>query len=226
MWPFPPIQNERVLLYITTQEILCAWINSRKDKQLVLKKYLKLPLHTIHPAAIAKELKPFISANNLSHSLLSISLAAPLLHEEFIRLPHASPLPRDFVMAPLEKMLWDYRYLHTLDDGYHLFYVCGISLPELFSYQLLAHAMNLRITTITSVYASLAQAYRALYGPAFRRSQMAIDMITNKYQLQNSISTDTIARLLYISPELQVNVLQDKVALLSMIGLCYQESET
>jgi hypothetical protein len=153
-----------------------------------------------------------------------MAIEAPLIHEQLIRLPHASPGPADFKTPLLKKMVWDYRYLHALEDnGQHLFYVCGIQRPTLFAYQLLAHTSNLHLASMTSSYMALLQAYRAIFGPSFRSSQLALDMIKHHYQLQNVLSADSIARLLHLSKPL--NLAEHKGSLLTMIGLHYSERE-
>ena len=120
-------------------------------------------------------------------------------------------------------MIWDYRYLHMLDDGKYLFYVSGIKYADLFSYQLIAHALELNLLSITSAYMALLHAYRALFGPAYRESQLALDIIKTHYKIKGrSLSADSIARLIHIHPNITIDVDKEKVSLLTMIGLYYQ----
>lgn len=131
----------------------------------------------------------------------------------------------DFAMPELKKLIWDYRYIHTFDDGNHLFYLCGISQPTLFAHQLAVYKAQCNLATITSSYMALVQAYRALFGPTFRQTHMALEMIKHEYKIQQSMSSDSIARLLPIAPSVTIDLALHKEALLEMIGLCYQERE-
>ncbi len=57
---------------------------------------------------------------------------------------------------------------------------------------------------------ALIQAYRMLFGHAFRKSQLALDLITHNYALEKSISIDSVARLLKISPALNLDMQEHK----------------
>ena len=226
MWPLPKVRDEFIAVSIDSSQISCAWITSSKKYPAILNAYSTYSLDMFNSNAIEQHLNTFVKKHNLIHSHISIALTGPHIHEQLVRLPFATPAAHDFASPALAKMLWDYRYLHGIDDNQYLFYVCGISRPILFAHQLLAYKTALNLTAITSSYMALLQSYRALFGPAFRQSHMALDMIRTDYKIENAMNSDSIARLLHIKPQVSLNISKEKISLLTLIGLYYQERNT
>ena len=225
MWPLPTIRNEQITIAISPTHIALGWINSSAKYPLILNAYQSQLVEVASAMVINQHVQHFVKKYDLKHSRVRIAIAAPLIFEQFIRLSKASPSASDFAIPALKKMVWDFRYIHTLDTGDHLFYVCGINRADLFAQQLLAHACSGYLSTVTSFYMALAQAYRALFGPAFRQSHMALDMLKHNYSLHDCMSTDSVARLLQVAPAANITIGDHKESLLAMIGLCYQERE-
>ena len=223
MWPLPPIRDEYIAVSISPTYIACAWLKSSKKHPLILNAYSHFPIDTPSSVSIEQTINQFVSHSNIQHSILGIAITAPYIHEQLVRLSHATPSVKDFACPTLSKMLWDYRYLHALDDNQHLFYVCGITRPTVFTYQLLSYKTKLNLTRLTSSYMALLYAYRTLFGPAFRQSQMALDMVRTDYQIENALSLDSIARLLHIPAHVSIDLSHEKIPLLTIIGLYNQE---
>jgi hypothetical protein len=222
MWPLPKIQYEQVCLTIDASNATLAWLTESSQKQCTLKAYTTIAWDKSNHI-LAKELYYFVQKNRLQNALMNIALATPLIHEQLVRLSTASPQVGQLGSSMLKRMLWDYRYLHTLDDGQSLFYVCGITRHILFFYLLLAQQSNLHLMNITSGYMALINMYAKIYGPAFRRSQLALDLLAHDYQLEKSITLDSIARLLYVDPALTIDIDEQKIPLITTIGLFNQE---
>lgn len=223
MWPLPPIRDEYIAVSINPTYIACAWLKTSKKHPLILNAYSHFPIDLPSSIIVEQTIKQFVSQYNIHYSSLGIAVAAPDIHEQLIRLSHATPSIKDFANSTLAKMLWDYRYLHSLDDNQHLFYVCGIARSTMFTYELISHKSELHLTSLTSSYMALLYAYRTLFGPAFRQSQMALDMIRTDYKIEDALSTDSIARLLHIPAHISIDVAIEKVPLLTIIGLYNQE---
>lgn len=222
MWPLPKIQYEQICIVLDACHATCGWITQSSKKQLTLKAYKIIAWEKSTPI-LTKELNDFVQQYQLHNALLTCAVSNPLIHEQLIRVSTASPAAHELAHPLLKKILWDYRYLHTLDDGQSLFYVCGISRPLLFSHHLLAQQTMLHLMNITSGYMALISAYARLFGTAFRRSQLAIDLLAHDYQLEKSMNVDSIARLLHIDPAVTLDMHEQKVSLLTMIGLLNQE---
>lgn len=223
MWPLPPIRDEYVAVSINPTYVTCAWLKTSKKYPLILNAYSHFPIDTSSSLTIEHAINQFVSRYNVQHSSLGIAIAAPDIHEQLVRLFHATPSAKDFASPILAKMLWDYRYLHSLEDNQHLFYVCGITRPMVFTYQLLSYKAKLHLTSLTSSYMALLYAYKTPFGPAFRQSQMALDMLRTDYKIENAMSLDSIARLLHIPSHISLDISLEKVPLLTIIGLYNQE---
>jgi hypothetical protein len=190
MWPLPKIQYEQICLTIDSSNATFGWITQSK-KQPTLKAYKTIAWEKSNHI-LTHALDNFVQEHQLHNALLAVALANPLIHEQLVRVSTASPSAHELASGQLKRMLWDYRYLHTLDDGQSLFYVCGIARPLLFSHQLIAQQTALHLLNMTSGYMALINAYAKIFSAAFRQSQLALDLLAHEYQLEKSISVDSI----------------------------------
>lgn len=219
MWPLMPLNNKHIVLVMQANTIICGIIERSKKQQLRLEAYERIEYPCATAYLKASFLRPFISTHKLSYCFASIALEEPFIIEHLTPMIKASPSRHEFSSPALKKLLWDYRYLHATDDGTHLFYVCGIKPDLFFTLRLLTYQLNLNLITVTSSYMTRIHAYQSLFGSAFRLSQLGVDLQKTNYALDKSISSDSLTRLLYISPLLNLNHVQEKASLLSMIGL-------
>ena len=222
MWPLPSLTNEYIALVMNPTSLTCGWITDSKKQIPTLKAYTTYDCTTI---TTTQALAQFIQTHGLNYSRIGIAINTEHIHEQLVRLSQASPQPHTFISEKLKAMIWDYRYLFALDDGQHLFYLCALPRSFLFSKQLLAATMNLQLTTLTSGYMALINTYRTLFGSAFRNSTLALDMLGFNYKLEDSIKTESLLRLMHISPSLSLDLVHEKLPLVTMIGLYYQERE-
>lgn len=220
MWPQPPLRNNVVSIIITPNSIHCGWITAHKKEYLYLAAYEVHQVECTTIPAIRHHITHFVEQYHLQHSFCMVALNAPLMHEEFVRLSKASPSPGDFSHKSLYQLLWDFHYLYGLDDGSHLFYVRGIKKSVLFEYELLAKQTDLILTAVTSQYAAQLNAYAYVYGPAFRQSQRALDLIKYEYKISQSIKKETLSQLLKINPALDQTILEPSIQA-AMIGMYY-----
>lgn len=225
MWPAPPIRDDIISVIISANQLHCGWLQFDKKKGLELSAFKEYPLEYTHQLTIYHHLKKFINEYNLANSFLSVVLSSPLMHEEFVRLSKASPQPLDFQLKHFQTLLWNYQYLHALDDGNHLFYVNGIKKTTHFEYQLLAHKTKLKLIAFTSAYAAQLAAYVRLQGKTFRYTKLSLDLERVEYNIADCLNRDAIARMLYINsqPRDQNPTLP---ILAAMIGSYYMESRT
>lgn len=222
MWPLPAIRDDVVSVIISPTQMHCGWLSFDTKKGLRLIAFKSYSLEYAHQIAVCNHINTFITQHQLGNAFLSIALASPLIHEEFIRLSKASPRPHDFNTKQLQQLLWDYQYLHALDDGNHLFYLKGIKKPLFFEYQLVAHQTNLKLVAFTSSYAAQLTTYKQLYGKAFRQSQLALDLAKHNYHIAAFLTSDNIARMIQINPAAST-VSNNKEIIAAMIGAYYSE---
>lgn len=236
MWPLPKIRNEWVSISYTPQEIICSWIRRAQQKPAPyeLAAYQRIPLNNLeltsliphNTTLLTKSIRSFLKTHTLEHAYISCSLSGPILFEEIMDMPTASPNPSDFsshlrtdtTYPALKKMNWDYQYLYPKDETHYSFYVCGLQRHHLFQYQLLAIAADMNMVVMTSEKLALLRLYKQIYGIAFRNSQLARDMITHDNNIAHFFTPDIIQRTLYIAPGLQ-HATTDGAHLSTLLGL-------
>ncbi len=228
MWPLAPIKNELVTITLSPQYITCSWIQPHnKRTPFALAAYQKTALDHLeleqsiifNPTKIQQYINNFLEQYNLNNAFVACSCAGPGIREKIITLNIASPKPKDLTSAGLKKIMWDYRYLHPVHNNQFAFYVCGISRELLFQYKLLAIALGINLTTITTEFMALLHLYKYLYGNAFRYSQLAIDMQKHNNKLEKNFTHETIRRMLHISSDITLDLYQEAPFLLKSLGL-------
>lgn len=221
MWPKSPQTHNLVALIVGPHSFSCALLVRGNQGTLLLAAHKSQPLEHVTAATIRSHLKQFVDQHQLAHSFFSIALAPPLIHEELIRLSTASPGITDFHQSSFGQLLWDYQYLHGLDDGNHVFYVRGIKKSVLFEYELLARHTELVLTMVTSTYQAQLDAYARIYGKSFRHSQRALDLIKHNYNISESLNTQTVSQLLKMSSAIAPHTV-DIGTQATLIGIYYQ----
>lgn len=214
---------EYITIVTNLRESTCGILRQEKNERPTLIAYEHIPATHGFAGTSLHQLTDWIKTHARPHSFALCALQSPSVHESFIRHPHATISDAECTIPALRKMVWDYRYLHALEDHYHLFYRCGIPSWTLFETELLCAHAGTPSRAITSAYMALLQAYKALYGKAFRRSQLAQDMMRSNYQLEARITPSNISRLVHIAPRLSLDVEREKMSVLSMIGLWYMQ---
>lgn len=222
MWPAPPIREDVVSVIINAHHLHCGWLQHDEKKGLYLSAFDSYAHEHATHLSIHRHLEQFINTYQLTNSFLTIALSSPLIYQEFVCLSKASPLLADFQMKQLHPLLWDYQYLHALDDGNHLFYLKGIKKSAFFEYHLLAHICQLKLITLTSTYAAQLAAYAQLHGKAFRQSKLSLDLAKHTYNIAACFDRDALARMLHITAQARTAINFQEV-LTAMIGSYYTE---
>ncbi len=104
----------------------------------------------------------------------------------------------------------------------HYFYICSITKPLLFQYQLLGITTQLPLQTITTQGLALLRAYRFIFGSAFRPAQLAMALTTCDTTIEQLLSRDDLGRLC-ILPSAQSISDADIIPLLTSCGLFANE---
>lgn len=225
MWAVPPIREDVIAVIITTNHLQCGWLHLDVKKRLRLSAFAVYPLENASYLSIHNHLDHFKKAHNLTHSFLTIAADKPIVHQELARLSKASASHADFQSKQLQNLLWSYHYLHACDNGNHLFYINGIKKPTLFEYQLLAQSLQLKLITVTSLYAAQLAAYTHFQGKAFRHTKLCLDLEKNQYNVAACLDRDAIARMLSMGS--YAHTIQEYPdALIGMIGSFYSESRS
>jgi len=219
MWPLVPIQDKQVHVIIQPDAIICGLIQSSKKYRRILTAFQRISCNSSTFCSRAQVIKHFVARHKLTHAFLSIALEPPFIIEQLVPLSKSSVNQEELSNPTLKKLIWDYRYLHATDNGNHLFYICGVPAHTLVGMQIISKKTDLHLIAVTSMRMTLMHAYKALFGPAFRRAQLAVDLQRTNYDLHTSISNDSVSRLVHIPTSCTVDRVQEKQSLLGMVGL-------
>jgi hypothetical protein len=201
MWPMPALAHKFVSIIFIPDVVICYWLEkTEKNKQLVVRAYKQYPLGNLeltnlilfNPTVIKKHITSFLSEHNLQDAFVAFALHGPAVHEEFVTLPTSTPHRNDFTIPNSSHLLWEYRYVYPSDDGQFVFYVYSVPRFVVLQYELLAVAAQCNLITMTTQTMALLSAYEHMFGSAFRRSQLAIDMMQCNNNIGDLITADAV----------------------------------
>jgi hypothetical protein len=209
MWPLPALKHEFVTISFSPNSITCSWVQKTKTgaASLVLrahKRYVlnNLELHHLipfNPTIIKKYITSFLCEHDLSDAFIAFCLQGLGITEHFIAMPTSTPHRTDFAIANTSSVQWEYRYLYPNHDGQYVFYAYAVPRALILQYQLLAMSMQCNLIAITTQTAALLDAYKNIFGIAFRKSQLAIDMMRYENNIHAFISDDAVRRMVSLS---------------------------
>ena len=126
-------------------------------------------------------------------------------------------------MPELQTLSWDSVYLCPSQKSGFDFFVCGMKPEHLFAYQLFAFSCNLNLTTITTGHLAHLHLYKTVRGNRFRQSQLSLDLLAKRYDMGLLVTQQTVEDLLYIDPELNVDLKSEYKFLGTTLGLFLSE---
>lgn len=159
----------------------------------------------------------FIRKHHVAQAYATCALTGPNIFEGIIAHQTANPSAQDFSIARSNKHVWDYQFLYSHDNGSSMFYVCGIPHTLLLQYRLLAAALDLRISRITTRRMALLHAYEYAQGAAYRPAQLALDMMRHNNMIEELFTRDLFHRMVQVEPEL---ITASPQAIPSMLTAC------
>lgn len=210
MWPIPAFAHKFVSVSFTSDALVCCWIEKTKHgtAPLIVRAYKSYPLHNLeleqlilfNPTTIKKHISSFLQTYDLSDAFVAFALHGPVVMEQFIAMPTSTPHRNDFnIPSTARNVVWEYRYLYPNDDGQFVFYVYSVPRFVVLQYKLLAIAAQCNLITMTTQTMALLSAYQHFFGSAFRRSQLAVDMMRCNNNIGEIITADALRRMVNMS---------------------------
>ncbi len=203
MWPLPPIKDDIVAIVVEDTALHCGWLIPSSKQEINLKALQTYPLSSANSTSVRRHLTEFVNRHQLAGAFFSAALSTPLVHEEFITLTKASATPADLINPALARLLWEYQYLHPLENGNHIFYVHGLKKSTLAEYQILARHVGLSFTGVTSAGLAHLQAYALAQGTQVRRAQLALDLARAHYQIDHCYAPALLMRFIKLTQALE-----------------------
>ena len=231
MWPIPALDQDLCTVSFSPDSVTCSWIQ-KTDKgvsPLVLRAYKRYPLDNLelehltlfNPTTIKKHITSFLAEHNKTDAFIAFSLDGPAIIEQCVALPTSTPHRADFGIANSSSIAWDYRYLYPNDHGQFVFYLYTVPRSLILQYQLLAVVAQCNLITITTTSMALLTTYQHVFGTAFRRSQLAVDMMRHHNNIDALVSADILKRMVQIPTTI---VLQDERShIAAACGLFFDE---
>ena len=204
MWPIPALEQKFVTVLFSPEAVVCSWIEADHGvNALTLRAYKRYPLNNLelthltlfNPVLIKKYISSFLQQHNLVNAFVIFILHGPSLVEQFIAMPTSTPHRADFGIANNASVLWEYRYVYSNDQGQYVFYVYSVPQSLILQYKLLAIATQCNLITITTQTMALLSAYKNIFGAAYRRSQLAVDMMRCNNNVIEIITADALRRM-------------------------------
>lgn len=213
MWPIPALNQKIVSVFFSPDALVCSWIEKidHGSAPLIMRAYKRYSLDNLeltnlilfNPTIIKKYISSFLREHNLEDAFIAFILQGPNIAEKFVAMPTSTPELTDFgITNNARSLLWEYRYLYANDEGQSVFYVYKVPRSLVLQYQLLAIALQCNLITITTHTMALLSAYQNIFGTAFRRSQLAVDMMRCDNNIADLITVDTLNRMVSVSSKI------------------------
>lgn len=152
---------------------------------------------------------------------VACALIGPSIDEQIIAVATAHPTPDQLPLQAAAHIEWQYTYLYSYDMA-HYFYLCSMTKPLLFQYQLMSIRAQIPLQTITTQTVALLNAYRAIFGAAFRPAQLAVALATCDTTIEQLFSRDDLGRLCALDSSIPLTE-ADSIPLLASCGLFASE---
>ena len=214
MWPIFPLVHKLAHTFVsvsfTPEALVCCWIEKTKHgtAPLIVRAYKQYSLTNLeleqliifNPTIIKTYITSFLQTYKLSDAFVAFVVQGPLVKEQFVAMPTSTPHRTDFIVSEkTQNLLWEYRYVYPTDDGQFMFYVYSVPRFLLLQYELLAIAAQCNLIIMTTQTMGLLSVYQHLFGTAFRRSQLGVDMMRCNNKLGEIITIDALRRMVNIS---------------------------
>lgn len=227
MWPIPTLDNDVVSVFFSQNNLVCCWIEKAQEKvaPLILRAYKRYPLDNLelhklilfNLTIIKQHIVSFLKEHGIQNAFITFCLDGSGVEEKFVAMPTSTPHRSDFGIAQSSTIQWEYRYLYPNDHGQYVFYVYVVPRSLILQYQLLAIATYCNLIVITTKHMALLSSYKNIFGTAFRRSQLAVDMMSCNNNIDDLISIDAIRRMVKV-PSV-INILEERPFIAVACGL-------
>lgn len=224
----PPLHSELVSIIFQPHQLTLSQIQaSHKKVQLDLCAYQQISLNDLelekliiyNPTRIKNYISTFLTKHKIKNAFVLFALSGFGLFERYVALSTPNAQPKDFKISELQQLNWEYTYVYPTDNAQSMYYVCGLPNKLLLQYQLLAITTRLNLLKITTKRMALHSIYKYMYGTAFRRSQLAIDMLRHNNMIEYLFSQDTLSRVVHIPTRIDVDKKMEIMNILSACGL-------
>lgn len=214
MWPIPAIKYEFVSISFSQDSVVCCWLQNTKvgTAPLALRAYRRYPLNNLeihdlvifNPTIIKFYISSFLNEYNLRDAFITFCLDCSEAEEKFMSMPTSTPHYADFGITQTRGMQSEYRYVYPHHNDQYVFYVYAVPRSLILQYELLAISLQCNLVGITTQSAAILESYKNIFGSAFRKSQLAVDMMKHDNNVESLISVDALRRMISVDADIDL----------------------
>lgn len=230
MWPIPPLENELITISFSPSNLVLSHIQKtdststpytlRAYKQVTLDNLELENLVLYNPSKIKEIVSEFLTVHQKTNSFIAFSLQGPAITEKLVHSPSSTFNANNFNTQDRGYVERGYHYMYPHDHGTFVFYTYSVPQSLLLQYKLFAITTRLNLVTITTQRMALLNMYKYIFGPAFRSTQLAVDMHLHNNMIERLITRDGLRRILKIEPV--ISSTHDLLPLATACGLFIQ----
>jgi len=220
-------RRELMALVVHPDRIYCSRLRphrSRRLTELISYRVAELPAGAIgatciyNLSLISKIVRSFAGRDARRMSLV-VALSDAVATQKIVAYPHTHPELQAGLSLGTNECQWQHCYLYPDNKGKFVFYACGISRGISLQWQLIAQMAGMPLEILVGDRMSALALYQALYGGAFRQSQLAVHMARTEQAIEKLFTTDTLARFLFVPRTVAVDRATALQPLLTTCGL-------
>lgn len=205
-------------IYITPHAVRSCIIEKKIVGQLFLKEFV---VHTIDNLSLEKLIlfNPIhiqsLLVKNSYDMPVHIILQGPAIYEKIITHQSAHLTLDQLAYTISAQLQWHLAYLYTFDHTYY-YYLCNLKQAIVLQYQMMASHMQWHLQSLSPYKMEPLNAYKYLFGAAYRNAQFAQDMQYNRNIISYLFSHDDLNRILNLGGHTIIE--QDYIPLLACCG--------
>jgi len=226
-------RRELMALVVHLDRIYCSRLrchHSRRPAELISYRVVELPTGAIgttciyNLSLIYQIIRSFAGRDARRMSLV-IALSDAVATQKIVAYPHTRPELQTGLSLGTDECQWQHSYLYPDNKGKFVFYACGVSRGICLQWQLIAQMVGVPLEMLVGDRMSALALYQALYGGAFRQSQLAVHMARTDQAIEKLFTTDTLARFLFVPRTVAVDRATALQPLLTTCGLALLGSQ-
>ncbi len=233
MWKRVRNRDRCVTIFFCPQSVICMSfeVSQSCTTPFLLSAYERFDLFHLelesltlfNPTRIARYVQQFLKKYAIRDPFVIYALEGPLLFETYVELPDRVPNRSDFNIRELKGLSWEYRYIYPTEHGQSVFYVAGIAPALIAQYQIFTVIAGLNVVAMIPASMALLHVYRYQHGTAFRRTQLAIDMLQHHNITDYFCTQDTFSRLVTVAQGVVIDRVRDIRPILVACGAFMSE---
>lgn len=229
MLGIPPVSNHIVIIAPHTTFMACIWIQRGINALFSVAAYKQYTCTNFqigrgvifNPTWVTECITDFLHHYSLHNAYIAFVPDYTSITHGFVATDTISPEKSFFEHYNTRHVSADLDYLYTDESYKYVHYWCQIPRSLVLQYQCIAVLAYINCIRVTPRFCALLHAYRAVQGPAFRRTQLGIDLIKHNHRLSHYFQDDIVRRLVSIRDHILYTELKTRIDIIAASGIAY-----